>query len=402
MTIMRVRGSRSSTHNDAPSSCLRLPSGQCLSLLLVLFGLIETGCSGASPAVPVAPPVSTPPAQVAAPVINTTPALNGAVIVSLAEAAANATVYYTTDGTAPTHSSAQYLAPFLVSSSVSVKAIGTLAGETDSTVANAMVGTNLSSGTLAWSDEFSNNTGSNIQPNPAIWGYDTGASGWGNAELEDYCAWGSSNTPCNPATPNAYIGTDGYLHISAQQPSAGTYTSARLKSQGLFSFQYGRIEFRALVPEAQGFWPAAWLLGNNIATAGWPVCGEMDVMERVDAATQPDFNVGSIHGPGFTGVSLGTTYHFPTAVTAATWHISGMIWAPGLISYYVDDPSKPYATYTPASLSGLNGARWSFDDGQANFIILNLAVGGQYPGSPTTATPFPSEVLVDYVRLYTN
>jgi beta-glucanase (GH16 family) len=181
-----------------------------------------------------------------------------------------------------------------------------------------------------------------------------------------------------------------------------------MKTQGLFSFQYGRIEFRATVPEAQGFWPANWLLGNNINTVNWPACGEMDVLERVNAAANPDWNEGSIHGTGFIGgAGLGTRYLFPNGETAATFHSYGMIWSPGSVSYYVSDTPNPanptpYVTYTTASLNGLSGAVWPFDAGQANFIILNLAIGGDYPGSPDGTTPFPSEMLVDYVRIYTN
>ena len=182
----------------------------------------------------------------------------------------------------------------------------------------------------------------------------------------------------------------------------GVYTSARLKTQGLFSFQYGRFEVRAQVPEAQGFWPAVWLMGNNIATVNWPACGEMDVLERINAATSPDWNEGSIHGTGFTGSNLGTVFHFPSGQTAAGWHTYGMIWSPGSVAYYVDDPAHPYVTYTTSSISGFSGAVWPFDAGQSNFIILNLAVGGYWPGSPNAATPFPSEMLVDYVRVYTN
>ncbi len=123
---------------------------------------------------------------------------------------------------------------------------------------------------------------------------------------------GFNTAPCSTTNPSAYVGTDGYLHIEAQQPSGGVYTSARLKSQGLFSFQYGRFEVRALVPEAQGFWPAVWLLGNNITMVDWPACGEMDVLERVNAAKMPDWNEGSIHGTGFTGgTGLGTMFNFP-------------------------------------------------------------------------------------------
>ncbi len=357
----------------------------------------------------------TPPA---APTISTTTNVqtgvqNGAVIVSLSDTTANVQIFYTVDGSTPTSSSQQYQAPFLVASNLTVNAIA-ISGASDplevSTVASQTFTPNIPSGTLVWSDEFTNTTGAPAQPNPLIWTYDTGGGGWGNQELETYCGWGSNTSPCSTANPSEYVGaTDGYLHIVAQQPSASVYTSARLKTQGFFSFQYGRIEFAASVPEAQGFWPANWLLGNNIATVSWPACGEMDVLERVDAATTPDNNQGSIHGTGFTGgTGLGTQYQFPSGQTAATFHYYGMIWSPGSVSYYVSDTPNPanpnlYATYTPASLTPLNdGAIWPFDTGQANFIILNLAVGGSYPGSPNSNTPFPSEMLVDYVRIYTN
>jgi len=339
----------------------------------------------------------------AAPTISTTPAQNGAVIVSLA-AAAGTVINYTVDGSTPTPASQQYQAPFLVASNLTVKAIavsGASATLQVSTVASQSFSANIPSNTLVWSDEFANTTGAPAQPDPTIWTYDTGNSGFGNNELETYCAWGSSTSPCSTANPSEYVGTDGYLHIVAQQPSSGVYTSARMKTQGLFSFQYGRLEFRAQVPEAQGFWPANWLLGNNIATVNWPACGEMDVLERVNAAATPDWNQGSIHGTGFTGgTGLGTQYLFPSGQTAAQWHTDGMAWTQGKVTYYVDE--IPYATFTTASISGFPGAVWPFDAGQANFIILNLAIGGDYPGPPDNTTPFPSEMLIDYVRIYTN
>jgi beta-glucanase (GH16 family) len=339
----------------------------------------------------------------AAPAISTASAQNGAVIVSLSSTTTGAAIYYTVDGSTPTTSSQQYQAPFLVASNLTVNAIASLSGSS-STVTSQAFTPNIPSGTLVWSDEFSNTTGAIAQPNPAVWTYDIGNSGFGNSELENYCAWGSSTSPCSTTNPSEYVGTDGYLHIEAQQPSPGVYTSARLKTQGLFSFQYGRIEFRALVPEAQGFWPANWLLGNNIATVNWPACGEQDVLERVNAASTPDWNQGSIHGTGFTGgAGLGTVYNFPTGETAAQWHTYGMIWTPGSVAYYVDDPANPYVTYTLSSLTPLNdGAVWPFDSGQSNFILLNLAIGGDYPGPPDSSTPFPSEMLVDYVRIYTD
>jgi len=338
----------------------------------------------------------------ASPAITATAALDGAVVVTLASATPGATIHYTEDGSAPTTSSSVYEAPFLVASNLTINAIAAASGDSNSTVTTKIFALNIPSGTLVWSDEFSNTTSANAQPNPAVWTYDTGAGGWGNGELEDYCAWGSSLSPCTTSAPNAYVGTDGYLHIAAEQPSPGIYTSARLKTQGLFSFQYGRIEFRAQVPEAQGFWPAAWLLGNNIATVNWPACGEMDVLERVNAAGTPDWNSGSIHGTGFTGGNLGTVYNFPTGQTAAGWHTYGVIWSPGSVAYYVDNPAQPYITYTPSSIAGLSGSVWPFDSGQANFIILNLAVGGFWPGPPSSSTTFPAQTLVDYVRIYTN
>ena len=238
--------------------------------------------------------VGNPPA---APTISTTAAQNGAVIVSLASATTSAVVFYTVDGSKPTPASQQYQAPFLVASNLTVSAIaisGASSALTVSTVASQSFAPNIPSGTLVWSDEFTNSSGAPAQPDPTIWTYDTGNSGFGNNELENYCAWGSSTSPCTTANPSEYVGTDGYLHIEAQQPSAGVYTSARLKTQGLFSFQYGRFEVRAQVPEAQGFWPAAWLMGNNIATVNWPACGEQDVLERVNAPLTPDWNAGSM------------------------------------------------------------------------------------------------------------
>jgi beta-glucanase (GH16 family) len=333
---------------------------------------------------------------------------NGAAIVTLADVSPSTIIYYTVDGSTPTPASQQYQAPFLVASNLTVNAIA-VSGASDatltSTVASQTFTLNIAPGTLVWSDEFTSSSSTPAQPNPAVWTYDTGNSGFGNNELENYCAWGSNTSPCSTAMPSEYVaaypGTDGVLYIVAQSPSANVYTSARLKTQGLFSFQYGRIEFRAMVPEAQGFWPANWLLGNNINTVNWPACGEQDVLERVNAAGNPDWNEGSIHGTGFTGATgLGTTYDFPNNETAATWHTYGMIWSPGSVAYYVDDPAQPYITYTPASLS--NGMVWPFDAGQSNFILLNLAIGGDYPGPPNSSTPFPSNMLVDYVRIYTN
>jgi len=335
----------------------------------------------------------------AAPSISTTDALADAKIVSLSDATSGATIYYTLDDSTPTTSSLIYEAPFLVASNLTVKAMAEAPGYAASSVISQSFKPNLSSGTLVWSDEFSNTSSSNGQPDAATWTYDTGLGSvcCGNNELENYCAWDSSTAPCDSADPNAYIDTTGILHIVARNPSAAVYTSARLKSQGLFSFQYGRIEARMKLPESQGMWPAFWLLGNSIATVNWPACGELDVMEHINGSNPQnegfDWTQGSIHGTNLNG---GTQYH-PAGFSAAAWHTYGMIWSKGKIQYYVDSPTNVYATFTPATQSGT----WPFDSGP-EFILLNLAVGGDWPGSPDATTVFPSEIQVDYVRLYTN
>lgn len=375
-------------------------SGVPLAVFVILLMLSICACGGSTAASPSTPTQT----QVAAPTVSTKAAQGGAQIVSLADSTSGATIHYTVDGTAPTSASPVYEAPFLVASNLTLNAYAALSGDKDSAVTSKTFTPNIASGTLVWSDEFTNNTGANQQPDPTVWTYDTGNSGFGNNELENYCAWGSTTSPCNPASPNAYVGTDGYLHIVAQQPSAGVYTSARMKSQGLFSLQYGRLEAKIWVPEGQGLWPAFWTLGNNIATVNWPACGEQDIMERVDAALTPDWNEGSVHGTGFTGdVGLGTRYNFPAGQVAAGWHTYGIIWQKGSVAYYVDNPSSSYVTYTnPASLTGLTGAVWPFDSGDSAFLLLNLAVGGDWPGNPNATTVFPASLIVDYVRIYTN
>lgn len=248
---------------------------------------------------------------------------------------------------------------------------------------------------LVWSDEF-NGTKAKSRPDPTKWTYETGGGGWGNHELETYCAFGSNASPCSSATPNVYVGGDGYLHIVARRDAAGGYTSARIKTEGLASFQYGRMEARIRVPAGEGMWPAFWMLGDSIERIGWPACGEFDIVENV--GKEPATIHGSIHGKGFTGTSLGLPYVAPGHVPWSTgFHIYGLIWSPGKVQYYVDRPSNVYATFTPASLP--KGATWPFDQGKF-FFLLNLAVGGDWPGPPDSSTHFPAEMLVDYVRVW--
>jgi beta-glucanase (GH16 family) len=342
---------------------------------------------------------------VAAPTVSTTAAQNGAELVSLSTPTAGATIYYTIDGTTPTTSSPQYIAPFLVASNLTLNAIATAVGDSASSVTSQKFAANIASGTLVWSDEFTNSGSTNAQPNPLVWTYDTGNSGFGNSELETYCAWGSTTAPCDATNPNAYADTSGILHIVARKPSTGVYTSARMKSEGLFSFQYGRIEAKIQVPESQGMWPAFWMLGDNITTTPWPACGELDILEHIDGSNTPfggpgngaapgyDWTQSSVHGTGLNGGTPYTTAGF----SAADWHTYGMIWTKGQIQYYVDDPTKIYETFDASTMAGT----WPFDSGP-EFVILNLAVGGTWPGSPDATTTFPSELQVDYVRVYAN
>jgi beta-glucanase (GH16 family) len=250
---------------------------------------------------------------------------------------------------------------------------------------------------LAWSDEFDKPG----QPNPANWKYETGGDGWGNHELETYCGWGSKNAPCDAAQPSAFVGSDGYLHIMARKDVAGkngegAITSARLVSRGLQSFQYGRIEARIKIPHGQGMWPAFWMLGDDVGTRRWPACGEIDIMENI--GKKPDTIYGSIHGTGFIGAPISSPLVSPDhAAFADGFHTFGILWSPGKMQFYVDDPANVYETRTRADLPP--GAVWPFDDGKY-FIILNLAVGGDWPGNPDATTEFPQEMLVDWVRVW--
>jgi len=378
---------------DHHPMCRILPA---LATLLFLSACAGGGSSGntAAPAVQQAIPE---------PVITLTAAQNGAVIVAINSATQASTVYYTTDASTPTQNSMLYSTPFLVSTAQTVNAIATTPGMTSSAIASTSISTTVPSGTLIWSDEFANSTGLNASPDSRYWEFDSMAGGFKtvNNELEVYCGWASSVSPCT-ANPNAYVGaTDGFLHIVAQQPGAGIYTSARINTAGRLSMTYARVEAMMKLPEGQGFWPAFWLLGNNIGQAGWPACGEMDVMEHINAPV-PDWIAGTLHMTGASGAA-GPTSHYSTVTgsfLASDWHVYGMIWKKGLVQYYVDTPSNVYATFTPGSLPA--GAVWPFDSAQGRFLILNLAVGGSWPGAPDSSTVFPAEMLVDYVRVYTN
>lgn len=373
---------------------------------LILASSLMCACGGGNAS---ASNVGNLPAEqsAATPTVTTTPAQNGATVVSLADSTSGTTIYFTLDDSTPTRTSMQYFAPFLVASNMTVKAIASAPGYLNSSVVSKGFAPNIASGALVWSDEFSNPGTSTALADSKTWTYDTGFRCCGNNELETYCAAGSATAPCDPSNPNAYIDAGGVLHVMGRKLSSTTYTSARLKTQGMFSFMYGRVEARMKLPESQGMWPAFWLLGNNITTVSWPACGELDVMEHIDGSNPPfsageqpagyDWIAGSVHG-GSTSAHLdGTDKYHPSGFSAADWHIYGMIWTKGQVQFYVDDPANIYVTFTPANF----GNPWPFDAGP-QFIILNLAIGGDWPGNPDATTAFPGDMQVDYVRVYTN
>ncbi len=392
-----------------PRPLTKLAAGAALSL--VLAGLIN--CGGSSGTVNCGTCGTTPPPQVATPTISTANELGGAVLVTLADTTSDAAIYYTIDGSTPTSSSTQYLAPFLVASNLTLNALATATGDTNSQVASQTFSPNIPSGTLVWSDSFANSGTSNILPNANNWTYDTGYQCCGNDEQETYCAAGSNTSPCNSSTPNAYIAPGGGLNIVAMNPSGTTYTSARLKTEGLFSFQYGRLEAQMSLPEEQAMWPAFWMLGNNITTISWPACGEADIMEHIDGDDTPfggpgngnppgyDWIAGSVHGGASSSAEVSGSQHYPSSssagFSAAAVHTYGIIWTQGQIQYYVDSPSNIYATFNTSNFGGT----WPFDQGPM-FIILNLAVGGDWPGDVNSTTTFPQTMQVQYVSLYTN
>jgi len=243
---------------------------------------------------------------------------------------------------------------------------------------------------LVWSDEFNGADGS--APDSSKWTYDTGGKGWGNKELECY----------TNLAQNAHLKGGNLVITAIHQPayacsdgSTRDYTSARLKTQGLFSQTYGRFEARIKIPKGQGMWPAFWMLGNDIGTVGWPKCGEIDIMENI--GKEPGTIHGSLHGPSTTGKTSDATapFNLPAGQNFADdFHLYAVEWEPATIRFYVD--SNLYATFTQSRWPA--GGAWVFD--HPFFLLLNLAVGGDWPGPPDSSTVFPQQLLVDYVRVY--
>ncbi|MEV5431168.1 family 16 glycosylhydrolase [Streptomyces sp. NPDC052701] len=245
---------------------------------------------------------------------------------------------------------------------------------------------------VTWSDEFNGAAGS--APDPAKWTVETGGSGNGNNELQYY----------TNSRDNVALDGNGNLVITARKNTDsglqcwyGTcqYTSARLNTAKTFTQAYGHFEARIKVPRGQGMWPAFWMLGNDLGSVGWPNSGEIDIMENV--GYEPGAVHGTLHGPGYSGGGgIGAAYTLSGGrAFPDDFHVFAVDWSPEKITWSVD--GQTYQTRTPADLGG---KKWVYD--HPFFMILNLAVGGSWPGSPDANTQFPQTMTVDYVRVSTS
>ncbi len=251
---------------------------------------------------------------------------------------------------------------------------------------------------LVWSDEFEGPAGT--LPDPSVWtpeigdGTANGIPGWGNAERQTY-----TDDPANLA-----LDGDGHLVITARETHGDAppcyygapceYSSARIITQGALEVTYGRIEARIKLPYGQGLWPAFWTLGANIGEVGWPESGEIDIMENI--GREPSTVHGTIHGPGYSGGGgIGRGISLPDGQRFADdFHVFAIDWWPERITWSLD--GEPFSTLTPDDLP--RSARWVFD--APHFLILNVAVGGHWPGYPDDTTTFPQTMTIDYVRVY--
>ncbi|TGE27654.1 glycoside hydrolase family 16 protein [Hymenobacter metallicola] len=232
--------------------------------------------------------------------------------------------------------------------------------------------------TLVWSDEFD---GGSLDQSK--WVYELGGGGWGNNELQAY----------TNSTDNAYL-RGGYLVIEALKKQSGNnaYTSARLITKGKRDFQYGRIDVRAKLPKGKGIWPAIWMLGSDIDRNNWPVCGEIDIMEL--RGSQPREFLSTMHfgTSAATRVYKGKTQPVDFDLSE-DFHTYSVVRSKDLLRFYLDGASQPFYTFTSADAS-------PFPFNNPFFMILNVAVGGNFDGDPLPNTEFPARMQVDYVRYY--
>jgi beta-glucanase (GH16 family) len=242
---------------------------------------------------------------------------------------------------------------------------------------------------LTWTDDFDGPAGR--APDSRKWTNDVGGDGWGNDELQYYTA----------GNRNAALDGTGNLVITArkERPAGSScwygackYSSARLVTMGKFDQAYGRFEARMKLPKGKGLWPAFWMLGNNYESKGWPDCGEIDVMENI--GSEPSTVYGTLHGPGYSDENgIGGETRSSTPVSAA-FHTYAVQWNADSVTWSLD--GRDYLTKSRKDVPA--GRKWVFD--HKFFMLLNLAVGGSWPGSPDNATQFPQQLTVDYVHVF--
>ena len=233
---------------------------------------------------------------------------------------------------------------------------------------------------LVWGDEFD---GTSL--NEAFWNYELGNNnGWGNNELQNYK---KDNTSVK----------DGYLIIQAKNESAGNqiYTSSRLTTQNKYNFKYGRVDIRATLPKGQGIWPALWMLGKNIPQVSWPKCGEVDIMEMVGGSSgngSDKTTYGTAHWDNNgSHAQYGGNKKLASGIFNDEFHVFSIVWDAKKIAWYLDDVKFHEIDTTPAGLSEFQ---------EEYFFIINLAVGGDWPGKPDGTTVLPQQLVVDYIRVF--
>ncbi|HEX7019395.1 MAG TPA: glycoside hydrolase family 16 protein [Gemmatimonadaceae bacterium] len=245
-------------------------------------------------------------------------------------------------------------------------------------------------GRVVWHDEFDGPAGATFDR--AKWTADTGGAGFGNRERQFY-----TTRPENVALDGR-----GHLMVTLRTEPSSTsdqcwygqcrYSSARLKTQGLFTKAYGRFEARIRVPRGRGLWPAFWMLGANMDSVGWPRSGEVDIMEN--RGREPRIVYGTAHGPGYSGDNgIGGADTLRTAASNG-FHVYAVEWQPDDIRWFVDD--RQYFRLRPGDLP--HGAKWVFD--HPFFLLMNVAFWGAWGGDPDTTTALPQTMMVDYVRVF--
>lgn len=232
---------------------------------------------------------------------------------------------------------------------------------------------------LVWQDEFS---GTSLST--SFWNYEvgTGSNGWGNNELQYYR---QENTSV----------AGGYLTITAKQESfnGSNYTSSRLTTKDKKDFTYGRFDIRAKLPKGQGIWPALWMLGDNISTVSWPACGEIDIMEMIGGSNREATVHGTVHWADASNnhAQYGGSKTIAQGIYSDQFHVYSIEWNETHIKWFIDDVFFHQIDITPAHLSEFHAA---------HFFIFNVAVGGNWPGSPNSSTVFPQQLIVDYIRVF--